>query len=34
MMPLLDKLLPTKKSSPCESAENLVSSARTTKNDR
>ncbi|XP_024874197.1 folliculin-interacting protein 2 isoform X1 [Temnothorax curvispinosus] len=34
MMPLLDKLLPARKSSPCESAESLVSSARTTENDR
>ncbi|XP_011866215.1 PREDICTED: folliculin-interacting protein 2 isoform X3 [Vollenhovia emeryi] len=34
MMPLLDKLLPARKSSPRESAESLVSSARTTKNDR
>ncbi|XP_018363726.1 PREDICTED: folliculin-interacting protein 1 isoform X2 [Trachymyrmex cornetzi] len=34
MMPLLDKLLPARKSSPRESAESLVSSARTTRNDR
>ncbi|KAL6261448.1 hypothetical protein P5V15_006540 [Pogonomyrmex californicus] len=34
MMPLLDKLLPPKKSSPCESAEGLVSGARTIGNDR
>ncbi|XP_070525840.1 folliculin-interacting protein 2 isoform X3 [Cardiocondyla obscurior] len=33
MMPLLDKLLPAKKSSLCESAGGLVSSARATKND-
>ncbi|XP_018339914.1 PREDICTED: folliculin-interacting protein 1 [Trachymyrmex septentrionalis] len=34
MMPLLDKLLPARKSRPRESAESLVSSARTTGNDR
>lgn len=34
MMPLLDKLLPARKSSPRESAESLVSSARTAENDR
>ncbi|XP_012540065.2 folliculin-interacting protein 1 isoform X2 [Monomorium pharaonis] len=34
MMPLLDKLLPARKSSPRESAESPVSSARTTGNDR
>lgn len=34
MMPLLDKLLPLKKSSLRESVENLVSGARTAENDR
>lgn len=34
MMPLLDKLLPLKKSSLRESVENLVSSVRTADNDR
>lgn len=33
MMPLLDKLLPARKSSPRESAESIVFSARTTGND-
>lgn len=34
MMPLLDKLLPSRKSSLRESVESLVSSARTAENDR